>query len=347
MLRVAILLALLACGLAQAARAEAPDFYLDLDTGGHRAFIKDIAFTGDGQYLVSASDDKTIRIWDWQTGATIRTLRGFVGPGNDGKIFAVAVSPDGKTIAAGGYFGAGLGDKPPYGDIRLFDFATGKVKATLKAPDYAIYDLAFSPDGSFLAAGGQDGFVYVWQHDDAEATGWKPFTKLDADSWHIQQLAFADGGKKLVATTTDNGIRLWDMPAGTEIAMPDAEPLRDQPVMALAVSADGALFATGSNDGTVELRKAADGTLVRAMPKQDFLIGSLTFAAGGARLVASCGYRCADKNRTIVWTRRRRPAGAASIAAMTARSMRARPAPTARWSRPPAARSMQSSSGIR
>src|SRR3954469_12642012 len=129
----------------QAALAAGPDFYLDLDTGGHRAFIKDIAFTGDGRYLVSASDDKTVRIWDWQTGATIRTLRGFVGPGNDGKIFAVAVSPDGKTVAAGGYFGAGIGDKPPYGDIRLFDFATGKIKATLKAPDYAIYDLAFSP----------------------------------------------------------------------------------------------------------------------------------------------------------------------------------------------------------
>ena len=210
--RVAILLWLLAAGFVHAAHAETPDFTLDLDTGGHRAFIKDIAFTGDGQYLVSASDDKTIRVWDWQTGATIRTLRGFVGPGNDGKIFAVAVSPDAKTIAAGGYFGAGLGDKPPYGDIRLFDFATGKVKATLKAPNYAVYDLAFSPDGTFLAAGGQDGFVYIWQHDDAETTGWKPFTRLDADSWHIQQLAFADGGKKLVATTTDNGIRLWDMP---------------------------------------------------------------------------------------------------------------------------------------
>ena len=300
--RIAILLWLLAAGFVQAAAAEAPDFTLDLDSGGHRAFVKDIAFTGDGQYLVSASDDKTIRIWDGQTGVTIRTQRGFVGPGNDGKIFAVAVSPDQKTIAAAGYFGAGLGDKPPYGDIRLFDFATGKVKATLKAPEYAVYDLAFSPDGSFLAAGGQDGFAYVWQRDEAEATGWKPFTRLDADSWHIQQLAFADGGNKLVATTTDNGIRLWDMPAGTEIAMPDAEPLRDQPVMALAVSADGTLFATGSNDGSVALRKAVDGTLVREMPRQDFLIGSLAFAAGGARLVASCGYRCADKNRTIVWS---------------------------------------------
>ena len=56
------------------------DFHLDLDTGGHRAFVKDLAFTPDGQYLVSASDDKTIRIWDWQSGVTLRTLRGYRRP---------------------------------------------------------------------------------------------------------------------------------------------------------------------------------------------------------------------------------------------------------------------------
>src|SRR5262245_2419271 len=192
-------LAALAVLSASPVLAAEPDFALDLDTGGHRAFVKDIVFSADGQYLVSASDDKTIRVWDWESGVTLRTLRGYFGAGNDGKIFAVAISPDGKTIAAGGYFGVGLGDKPPYGDIRLFDFATGKLKAPLHSADLAIYDVAFSPDGAFLAAGGQDGYVFVWQRDDADPSGWKAFAKLDADSTHVQQVAFAEGGKKLVA----------------------------------------------------------------------------------------------------------------------------------------------------
>src|SRR4051794_16879031 len=201
-------LAALAVLSASAAFAAEPDFALDLDTGGHRAFIKDIAFSADGQYLVSASDDKTIRVWDWESGLTLRTLRGYFGSDNDGKIFAVAISPDGKTIAAGGYFGAG-GNKPPYGDVRLFDFQTGTLKAPLHGPNLAVYDVAFSPDGALLAAGGQDGYVFVWQRDDADPSGWKAFAKLDADSTHIQKVAFAEGGKKLAATTTDNGIRLW------------------------------------------------------------------------------------------------------------------------------------------
>ncbi|TPN55172.1 MULTISPECIES: caspase family protein [unclassified Mesorhizobium] len=287
---------------ASIARAEdVPDFHLDLDTGGHSAQVTDLAFTPDGEDIVSASDDKTIRIWDWQSGVTLRTIRGYLGNGSDGKIFAVAVSPDGKTIAAGGYFGVGLGDKPPYGDVRLFDFATGKMKAVLKAADYAIYDLAFSPDGKTLTAGGGDGMVYLWRTDDTSVTGWTLDKKLDADSWHIDKLAFAAGGTRLAAATTDNGIRLWDVAKGEEIALPaEAEQLRDISVQALATSPDGSLFATGSKDGQVQLWRAADGTLARTMPKQDFLIGSLTFAKG-SRLVASCGYRCADKHRSTVW----------------------------------------------
>ncbi|MBO6717988.1 MAG: caspase family protein [Rhizobiaceae bacterium] len=277
------------------------DFHLDLDTGGHRAAIRDIAVSADGELIVSASDDKTIRLWDWRSGRTIRTIRGQIGPGNEGKVFAVAISPDGDTIAAAGFFGQGFGDRPPYGDIRLFDTATGRLKAVLKGHEYAVYDLDFSPDGALLAAGDGDGLAFVWERSDAETSGWRLRAQLDANSWQIHRVRFALGGSRLIAATTDNGMRLWNMASGEEIETPDAETLRDQPLTDLTVSADGTVFATASQDGAVRVWSAADGALVAALPTLGFQIGSLTFA-GNTMLAISCGYNCADRNRSVVWS---------------------------------------------
>jgi hypothetical protein len=78
------------------ARAEPKDLpILQLDTGGHMAIIKGLAFTPDGKFIVSAGDDKVIRIWDWREGKTVRTIRGQTGPGEEGKIFAMALFPMG------------------------------------------------------------------------------------------------------------------------------------------------------------------------------------------------------------------------------------------------------------
>ena len=67
------------------------------------AMIRSIAFTPDGRQLVSASDDKTIRVWDLASGKTVRTIRGESAPGHAGKVYAMALSPDGKWLAAGGW----------------------------------------------------------------------------------------------------------------------------------------------------------------------------------------------------------------------------------------------------
>ena len=96
----AILLFVFIWGAARADNRPIPQ----LDTGGHMAIIRGIAFTPDGKQLVSAGEDKVIRVWDLASGRTVRTLRGESGPGSLGKILAMALSPDGKWLAVAGDF---------------------------------------------------------------------------------------------------------------------------------------------------------------------------------------------------------------------------------------------------
>ena len=107
-----------------------------LDTGGHMAMINGIAFTPDGRQLVSASDDKTIRVWDLASGKTVRTIRGESAPGEAGKVHAMALSPDGKWLAAGGSMATFDGaNHIEIGTIRLYEFASSRLVALLKGHD--------------------------------------------------------------------------------------------------------------------------------------------------------------------------------------------------------------------
>ena len=91
-----------------------------------------------------------MRLWSLPEGRLLRTLRWPIGPGNDGKVYAVAVSPDGKLVAAGGWDARWTSQQRH--SVYLFDTASGALKARVGDFENVIYDLAFSPDGRFLAA---------------------------------------------------------------------------------------------------------------------------------------------------------------------------------------------------
>jgi WD40 repeat protein len=83
---------------------------LRLETGVHTAIIKKIGVDAANRWLVIASDDKTVLLWELPSGRLVRVIRPPLGQGNEGKFFTAAISPSGRQIACGGWTGW---DSPP------------------------------------------------------------------------------------------------------------------------------------------------------------------------------------------------------------------------------------------
>ena len=126
------------------------DPILSIETGMHTAAIRRIGVDRDCRLLATGSLDKTVRLWSLPEGRLLRTLRWPIGPGSDGKVDAVAVSPDGKLVAAGGYDARWTSQQRT--SVYLFDTASGALKARVGNFEQVIHHLAFSSDGRFLAA---------------------------------------------------------------------------------------------------------------------------------------------------------------------------------------------------
>ncbi|MBI5967818.1 MAG: hypothetical protein HY882_08185, partial [Deltaproteobacteria bacterium] len=175
---------------------------LRIETGMHTARIERIGIDQENRYLVTGSPDKTVRMWELATGRLIRTIRPPIGDGDEGMIHAVAISPDGKTIACGGRTGV---DRERSYNIYIFDRESGRLTKRIAGISQVILHLTYSKDGRFLVAtlGWNQGIrVYqtpdyvVWAEDRAYNA---PSTNADFD----QQ-------GRLVTASLDGFIRLYD-----------------------------------------------------------------------------------------------------------------------------------------
>ena len=106
-----------------------------------------MCFSPDGKQLASGGADRTVRLWDVETGACVRTLEG-----HRGGVMSACFSPDGRRLASGSCDDT----------VRLWDAETGACVRTLEGHGNVVWSVRFSPDGRRLASGSEDKTVRLW-----------------------------------------------------------------------------------------------------------------------------------------------------------------------------------------
>jgi WD40 repeat protein len=174
---------------------------LRIEVGQHTTIVNRLDIDREGRFLVTGSDDKTARVWALPEGRLLRVLRPPAGPGNEGKVYAVAISPDGATVAVGGWDIAG---KITGHSVYLFDRESGRLLRRFGGLKDVIFHLAFSPGGKHLAASLGRGGVRVWGTQD-----WgEPFA--DGDYGSDSYGCTFDRAGRLATTCWDGLLRLYE-----------------------------------------------------------------------------------------------------------------------------------------
>lgn len=164
---------------------------------GHRAAVRAVAYSPDGQFLATGSRDNTIKLWQLSTGREIRTFIGHLNPVN-----TVAFDPTGQWLASGSSDNS----------IIIWEVATGRISQHITGHQKRVTSLNFSEDGLRLASGGWDRKAFIWDVGTGEKVGeykCDPSTSVGVGT----QVLFSKDGKKLITGNDDGKIVIYDIEA--------------------------------------------------------------------------------------------------------------------------------------
>ena len=208
---------------------------LRLETGMHSAALWEADVDAESRYLVTGSNDKTVRVWNLSSYKLIRTLRPPIGQGVEGRIRAVAISPDGETIACGGKTGKSWEDSYC---VYLFNRRSGEIIRRLSGFSGSIHHLMYSKDGRFLAVGFYKG-LRVYRTP--------AYTIVGQD--HDYGLSCRSGDfstkERLATASFDGHIRLYKVSDKGIVRIAKQKAPSGSQLFSLKFSADGRKLAVG------------------------------------------------------------------------------------------------------
>jgi len=269
--------------------AEAP--ILRTSIGSHSAPIRAIDVDSKGRYAVTAAEDKTAGIWDLESGKLLQVLRPPVGPGNDGKLFAAAMTPDGAMVAVGGWSADN--------DVYLFDRSSGVLRHRITGLPDVVTQLTFSPDGRTLAVGlwGVNG-VRLFSSD----SGWHSSRETGSDNRYegaVSGAKFSWDGARLAVASTDGLIRSYAATQRSLSLVGSTRPAQGRQPFGVAWSPDNRLLAVGFSDSASVAVLNADSLQLAYAPSTTGISGgslnAVSWTRDGEDLLAAGTLRGADR----------------------------------------------------
>jgi WD40 repeat protein/serine/threonine protein kinase len=232
--------------------------------GSHSNFVTGLRFLPGGRQLISSSDDRTVKVWELETGEVLASLP------HVGTVSAIDVSPDGRSIATG--------TMDRSGPLRLWDTRTWQVVALL-APETDVKSVAFSPDGRQLATLGMDK-VIIWNISTRE-----PATSFAANEGRLgsQNICFSPDGQVLAYLEPEQGradassVALRDIKRGTNLCSLHGDGV----ISSVTFSPNGKYLVTGNWDKTARVWDVNNRSPVVTLTNHTAWVSSLAFSPAG------------------------------------------------------------------
>ena len=241
---------------------------------GHSKRVTDVAVTEDGERVLTASDDGTIKLWDFQNGYEIRTFHG-----HGGEITSLAITSDNKSVVSGSRDNT----------VKVWDLDSGDELSSLEGHDDDVMDVVVTPDGKQAISCSLSGEIIFWNLETGMLVD-----KIIGHKGIIYSLSMVPGGQYFVSGAEDKTVKVWDIHRRRKINVLLGH---EDSVWVVSVTQDGKYAVSASWDETIKIWHLKKGEKIRTLRGHTDRIQALSITQDGKHIISM-----AFDNTLKVWS---------------------------------------------